>query len=187
MIDETPRTELVPVHPEAVAGDAQRLRWVVPVGSLPFLGPVESAPGVLGELVADGVLLGLELEPNAVVMSLSSGLSWRAEGARVRSALHEALGVPGEWRPAAGATSYDDGADEVVARIVTDALAGSAGDYVRSHGGGVELVAVSDGVVTVRLSGSCRGCPAMGLTVGRRLEGELIRVCPLVREVNAVA
>ncbi len=48
MIDETPRTELVPVHPEAVAGDAQRLRWVVPVGSLPFLGPVESAPGVLG-------------------------------------------------------------------------------------------------------------------------------------------
>ena len=186
-IPETPRAELVPVHPEAVASDAQRLRWVVPTGSLPFLGPVASAPGVLGELIADGVLLGLELEPSAVVMSLSSGLSWRAAGARVRSALHEALRVPGEWRAAAGATSYDDGADEVVARIVTEALAGSAGDYVRSHGGGVELVDVSDGVVTVRLSGSCRGCPAMGFTVGRRLEGELIRVCSLVREVNAVA
>jgi ferrous iron transport protein B len=44
MPEAAPEDQLVPVHPETVAGDAQRLRWVTPVGSLPFLGPVAVAP-----------------------------------------------------------------------------------------------------------------------------------------------
>lgn len=187
MPEAAPGDQLVPVHPEAVAGDPSRLRWVVPVGSLPFLGPVAVAPGALGALVAEGVLVDLEVEPDAVAMSLRDGLGWRAQGPRVRSALHQALARPDDWRPDAGAASMRDGGDAVVARIVSDALAGSVGDYVRSHGGGVELVDVCDGVVRVRLSGTCRGCPAMGATIGRHLQGELTRVCPLVREVTAVA
>lgn len=187
MSDSARGDHLVPLHPEAVAGDPQRLRWVTPAASLPFLGPVAVAPGALGTLAAEGVLLDLVVEADAVAMSLRDGLSWRGEGARVRSALHEALARPGDWLPDVGAATLRDGGDAAVARIVSNALAGSVGDYVRSHGGGVELVDVCDGVVTVRLSGTCRGCPAMGATIGRHLHGELTRVCPLVREVTAVA
>lgn len=180
-------TGLVRLHPEAVPGDAQRLRWVVPLGVVPFLGPVAAMPGGLGDLVAAGMVTDVVLEPAAVLMTLADGASWRAEGARVRTALHEALARADAWVPAPGATGVAEGTDAVVARLVAEALAGAAGDYVRSHGGDVELVDVCDGAVTVRLSGACRGCSALGYTVGRHLRGELARACPLVREVTAVA
>jgi len=32
--------------------------------------------------------------------------------------------------------------------------------YLRSHGGNVELLGVADGVVRLRLQGSCHGCPS---------------------------
>ena len=42
---------------------------------------------------------------------------------------------------------------------VRDALAGVL-PYLESHGGSVELLEVTDGVVHVRLRGSCSGCPS---------------------------
>lgn len=180
----------VAMHPEALAGEPMRLRWVVPDAELPFVGVVDTAPGALGELLADGRLVDVALTPGAVLMTLRDGLSWRRLGGEVRTALHQALAVPEAWvpaEPAAGAASAREATDAAVAVIVDEALAGPAGAYVRSHGGGVELVDVRDGVVTVRFSGACRGCPALGATLGRHLQGELRRACPLVRAVHAVA
>ena len=38
--------------------------------------------------------------------------------------------------------------------------------YVRNHGGDVSIVDIDDdGVVTCRLDGACRGCPAVPVTV----------------------
>ena len=37
--------------------------------------------------------------------------------------------------------------------------------YMESHGGNVELVAMTDGVARIRLSGSCDGCPASSATL----------------------
>lgn len=193
-----PRAELVALHPEAVAEDDCCLRWVTDAASVPAVrGKVEVAPGDLGRLLAEGVLTAVEVEPGAVVTELRSGLSWRAEGPRVRTALHAALTEPAGWVGPAGAVAADptayagaglaDADDLALGRRVEALLAGNAGALVRSHGGSVEVVSVVDGVVTLRLGGTCHGCPAMGATVGRHLAVLLRRECPGLREVVAVS
>ena len=42
--------------------------------------------------------------------------------------------------------------------------------YIESHGGGLELLEVDDGVVHVRLSGSCNGCAGSAITLRRGVE-----------------
>lgn len=59
------------------------------------------------------------------------------------------------------------------------------GAVADSHGGAIRVVGVTDGVVEVELRGACRGCPAVGVTLGHRLEAELRRRHPGVREVRA--
>ena len=45
--------------------------------------------------------------------------------------------------------------------------------YVHSHGGELEVLSVVDGVVTLRLHGSCDGCTAADDTVTQRIETAL--------------
>jgi len=45
--------------------------------------------------------------------------------------------------------------------------------YIESHGGDLELLEVDDGVVHVRLSGSCSGCAASAITLKRGVEEAL--------------
>ena len=65
-----------------------------------------------------------------------------------------------------------------------EALAGPAGQYLRSHGGTVRVVSAADGTVVLDLSGTCRSCPARGFTLQMRLEAEIRRLYPEVREVR---
>ena len=46
--------------------------------------------------------------------------------------------------------------------------------YIESHGGGLELLDVEDGVVHVRMSGSCNGCAGSAITLRRGVE-EILR------------
>ncbi len=45
--------------------------------------------------------------------------------------------------------------------------------YIESHGGGLELIDVVDGVVHVRMHGSCNGCAASAMTLRRGVETKL--------------
>ncbi len=45
--------------------------------------------------------------------------------------------------------------------------------YIHSHGGEVEVLSVNDGVVQLKMHGSCNGCTAAGDTVTRRIEVSL--------------
>jgi len=175
---------MIPLHPEKVAGRPDRLRWMVPVGTVDLCGPVAVVPGALGDLVAAGVLASVAVEPDAVVLTLGPGHDWGRDGPRVRTALHAALADPSGWVPAPGAVRL--GADALLARRAHDVLAGPAGDYVRSHGGGVELVDARDGIVRVRLSGACRGCSAVAFTVGTHLERALRAAYPALKALRAM-
>jgi Fe-S cluster biogenesis protein NfuA len=53
-------------------------------------------------------------------------------------------------------------------------------------GGGVEVLAVQEGVVQVRLLGSCGGCPSTVHTVLLLLEDELRRRVPEIEYLEAV-
>lgn len=56
---------------------------------------------------------------------------------------------------------------------------------LRADGGDVELVDVSDGIVTVRLTGACGGCPMATMTLRNGVERTLKDQIPEVKEVVA--
>jgi Fe-S cluster biogenesis protein NfuA/nitrite reductase/ring-hydroxylating ferredoxin subunit len=57
--------------------------------------------------------------------------------------------------------------------------------YLESHGGDVALVGVEDGVVRLRLSGSCQGCPSSTMTLKLAIEDAIQRMAPEVDRVEA--
>jgi Fe-S cluster biogenesis protein NfuA len=56
---------------------------------------------------------------------------------------------------------------------------------LRVEGGDVELVDIEDGVVKVRLQGSCAGCPFSQMTLKNFIERELKKDVPGVKGVVA--
>lgn len=59
--------------------------------------------------------------------------------------------------------------------------------YLQADGGDVELVSVSDeGIVEVRLTGACVGCPMSQMTLRAGVERTLIREVPGIKRVEAV-
>ena len=58
---------------------------------------------------------------------------------------------------------------------------------LQADGGDVELVEVtSDGVVKVKLTGACRGCPMSEMTLRMGIERSIKQEVPEVKEVIAV-
>ncbi len=59
--------------------------------------------------------------------------------------------------------------------------------YLQAHGGDVELVDVAaDGVVQVRLTGACQGCPMSQQTLKMQVEARLKEAVPQVQRVEAL-
>ena len=57
---------------------------------------------------------------------------------------------------------------------------------LRADGGDVQLVDVNEGVVTVRLTGACGGCPMATMTLRNGIERVLREQVPELKEVVAV-
>ena len=57
--------------------------------------------------------------------------------------------------------------------------------YLESHGGGVELLGLQDGVVRLRLQGSCQGCPSSTMTLKLAIERAIQKVAPDVEGIEA--
>jgi Fe-S cluster biogenesis protein NfuA len=57
---------------------------------------------------------------------------------------------------------------------------------LQADGGDVQLIDVSQGVITLRLTGACGGCPMAAMTLRRGIEQVLKERVPEVREVIAV-
>ncbi|UIJ35363.1 NifU family protein [Allobranchiibius sp. GilTou73] len=169
----------VPLHAEATA-DPQTVHWVVPSGSVQVLGEVVAAPGDLGGLLADGTLRTVTVRATGIDIVLADGCAWREYGARVGASLAQALLEPAGWR-----AQREVGADDELRAAVDEVLEGPAGDYIRSHGGYAEVISAHDGRVELRLSGTCSHCPAAGITLHERLEGEIRALAPGLRELTA--
>lgn len=61
-------------------------------------------------------------------------------------------------------------------------------EYLRRDGGDIELVDVTeDGVVKVRLTGACVGCPFSAMTLQQGVEKSLMQEVPGVKKVENVA
>ncbi len=55
---------------------------------------------------------------------------------------------------------------------------------LQADGGDVELVEVKDGVVRVRLTGACKGCPMASMTLANGIERILKEEIPEVKKVE---
>lgn len=77
--------------------------------------------------------------------------------------------------------AYGVGLDE---RAVAEQALDEIRPYIRSHGGEVEVLDVTDGTVHVRLSGSCSGCTASAITLQRGVEDALREGYPGFRRLT---
>jgi Fe-S cluster biogenesis protein NfuA len=57
--------------------------------------------------------------------------------------------------------------------------------YLKSHGGDCEFIAVNDGIVRLRLHGTCGSCPSSSLTLKNAVEEALYQVAPDIKEIVA--
>jgi len=57
--------------------------------------------------------------------------------------------------------------------------------YLESHGGNVELLGVEEGVVRLRLEGSCSGCPSSAATLALAIEDAIHKAAPDVERIEA--
>ncbi|GAB3580452.1 NifU family protein [Calidifontibacter terrae] len=147
---------MTPLHAQAVPGRPQTVRWSAPEVTLP-VGRLVAAPDPLGPLLQSLFVEAL-VEPHGFLLTLPDGESWRSHGVAVRTALLTAL-----TDPAALQMVPDD--DGILRTVVDDVLAGPTGDYVRSHGGSVQVREVHDGVVDLEFQGACSNCSAAGQTL----------------------
>jgi Fe-S cluster biogenesis protein NfuA len=57
--------------------------------------------------------------------------------------------------------------------------------HLQADGGDVELVDIADGVVTVKLTGACHGCPMSQMTLKNGVERILKENIPEIKSVEA--
>ncbi|NLC11229.1 MAG: NifU family protein [Firmicutes bacterium] len=57
---------------------------------------------------------------------------------------------------------------------------------LQADGGNVELVDVQDGIVKVKLTGACGGCPMAAITLKQGIERALKKDVPEIKEVVSV-
>ena len=160
---------MIPIHATATS-TPQQLRFVVPPRDLPPRGTVRQAPQTLGVWLDRGVIADMVVCDADVLITLSTGNTWREFGDQIRDALGDALLDPAGWQVDSATDSEDR-----LAEIVRDLLTGQVGALAESHGGSIELISVSGHHVTVRMSGACDGCPVSGSTLSERLQRELRR------------
>ena len=73
-----------------------------------------------------------------------------------------------------------------VERRVSDAL-DSVRPYLGSHGGDVHLIEISDSVVRLQFSGSCRSCPSSSVTLELAVEDAIRAAAPEIESIEVVA
>jgi Fe-S cluster biogenesis protein NfuA len=110
----------------------------------------------------------------AVVLELLDGVDalHRAAVTRLGEALGDRVPALAEAHPAVAwlFEAYGVGGDP---RVAAQAALEPLQPYLDSHGGVVEVVDVVDGVVTLRLAGSCAGCSGSAATLRDGVEQAL--------------
>lgn len=79
-----------------------------------------------------------------------------------------------------------EGPDEAEAADAVAAALDEVRPLIESHGGSIEVESIVDGVVRVRLAGTCHGCPSSSATLTYGVEEALRRHWPHFRRLEVV-
>lgn len=157
------------LHPEST-DDPDLIRWKSNAAAhLPKRIPELTA------LIEQGMLDRVEVDIDEVRTWLGRNGSWADVGSTVRTALMSALISAGD--SVLGEEELRTRIEEIVERDVAP--------VADSHGGGIRVASVQDGVLTVELSGACRGCSESNRTIGQLVTRAVQERYPEIREVKA--
>lgn len=90
--------------------------------------------------------------------------------------------APGTTEAGVGAAGYDE---EALRERIETAL-DTIRPAIAMDGGNVELLDVEGGVVTLRMMGSCGGCPLSTMTLKQGIEQRLREMVPGITRVDAI-
>ncbi|MDW8272769.1 MAG: NifU family protein [Chitinophagales bacterium] len=80
----------------------------------------------------------------------------------------------------------DDGTPLTIEEKIVSLLDKYVKPAVEMDGGYIAFIAFSDGIVQLKLQGSCSGCPSSQITLKAGIEGLLKRMIPEIKEVQAI-
>ena len=166
----SPRVRL---HAESTA-DPRVVRWVVPAECVRSVGRVicddadADVPAAVLQALATGDLTRVCLTATSMECEIADPSRWLHLAPLINEALFTYL-TSGHVL----ACQRSDADDAALANAVAELVAGDVTDYATSHGGTISLVDVRNGVVTLRLSGACRGCPAAQSTITAGIAAKL--------------
>lgn len=166
-----------PIHPQAVPGQPQALRWITQVELPP--GEVTTAPGTLGPLLEYGVLTKVFVERSGVWTWLATQHTWAEHGPRIRDAITAALDLDG-WQ-------IKENSAELLGLIAHDVLTGELAGIITSHGGEISVASVSDSSLLLDFGGTCIDCPSAGTTLHDRIEHAVRKRYPGLVSIDRVA
>lgn len=153
-----------------VAGEAAHLlRWIAEPGTFAEAGEVLSF-GVTAWpewLASARVISGHELE-------LQARDAWPQHTDELWSFMPAVMAEPSSWSVVSRSSSEPAcSSDERLCAAVDAVLTGEFGEFVAGHGGSIEVQSIHDGIVKVKLAGSCSGCSLADVTVKLRLERDI--------------
>src|SRR6266550_588903 len=124
---------------------------------------------------------------NLVTVVKRSPAPWPVVGKAVGQAIRAALagGQPAvASKPVAPAKAGSATADDALYERVADLFESQVNPMVARHGGRVELIAVQDAVVMVRMAGGCKVCGMADVTLRQGIEAILHQHVPKVKGID---
>ncbi|RBI85930.1 hypothetical protein DRV85_09465 [Rhodosalinus halophilus] len=180
-------SERLRIRAERPAGDPNTMRFVLerevqPGAEFSGAEPGE-APLPRALLGIDGVQ-ALHIAGAAVTVTRTPETDWDALKAPIATAIREVLAET-DTPLGEGAAPPKPGArdDASVREAVQHVLDTQANPSIAAHGGHVAVVDVTDGVVSLRMSGGCQGCAASAATLRHGVEQMIRMAVPEVREI----
>ncbi|MEN3040975.1 MAG: NifU family protein [Bacteroidia bacterium] len=154
---------------------------VIERGTREVTQPSESDEPLIQELWRIPGVKGLFFTRAFVTVSKSEDTSWHDLIPRIKDVLQRHL-LAGPLRAPEIA---DDSTDSDIESQIKSILEEYVRPGIAMDGGDVEFVSFAEGVVKLRLRGSCSGCPSSLYTLKAGIENLLTRLIPEVRAVEA--
>lgn len=156
-------------------------RTVYPGGPVAFeRGGVTGSSTLPARLFVFDDVLTVVVADTTVSVTKDRSASWdglRAKiGAEIRAHLHTG-------QPAIAETSHTGRDDDQVRAALERLLEREVNPSIASHGGKISIVALSNGVLSIAMSGGCQGCASSTATLRDGFETMARRVAPELTEI----
>lgn len=159
-------------------------RAVMDEGTADFRAPSPGASPLADRLFAVDGVAGVFLGADFISVTKADGGDWAALKPVVLGAImeHFTSGEPAVH--AAAVEAGDDGADSDVVIQIKELLDTRVRPAVAQDGGDIVFRRYEDGIVYLRMQGSCSGCPSSSATLKVGIENMLKHYIPEIREVR---